>query len=268
MCLVALLPAREASSEILGNPGTQVGEKNLFVGVEYSTAMQTLDIDTKDLDTTSEKINVKVTTGLSDWFDLYFRAGAANMTLDYKSNDYIHKSAGVSRKWGNSATNYDSDFGAGFGAGTRIRLLNFVNSRTRVFFDGGGYFYKTDGDIRWDLADGSVITKKRDMQFADIYAGVGIAKRMDYVDFTCGIGFSEAWWRLSDENFEQVGAATTRTDVPDRDSFEIKKPLFGFIGLDFVLPLEYRLSLQAGVRSADDAEFTVAISQGLEKNKF
>jgi len=255
-----------ARGEMIGNPGTQVGEKNLFVGIEYTNSMRTFDIDTEDLDTTSEKVSLKVTTGLSDWFDLYVRLGAANLTLDYKANDYVYKTAAGSAKWGNASKNYESDFSVGFGAGTRMRLLNFENSRTRVFFDGGGFFFKTDDDIQWNLADGSFITKNRDMKWADIHAALGISKRMDYVDLTFGVGFSEIWWEISDENIEQVGTATTRTIIPDRDSFEINKPVFGFIGLDFVLPLEYRLSLQAGLSSLDDAEFSVALSQGLEKD--
>ena len=265
LALILYLP-RPAAGEIHGNPGTQVGEKNLFVGIEYTNSMHTYDLDTEELDAASEKILLKVTTGLSDWMDVYIRAGGANLTLDYKTNDYIFQTSSVTSYWGNSSTNYDSDFAAGVGAGTRIRLLNFLNSRVRVFFDGGGFLYKTDGDVRWDLPDGSIITKKRDMKWADLYAALGMSKRIDYVDFTFGVGFSEIWWEISDENYEQVGNATTRTSLPDRDSFEINNPVYGFIGIDFVLPLEYRISLQAGLRSVDDAEFTIALSQGLEKD--
>ena len=73
-----------ALSEMLGNPGTQVGEKNLFVGVEYSSTAQIFDLDTEDLDTISDKITLKVTTGLTEWLDIYFRAGGAKLKLDYK----------------------------------------------------------------------------------------------------------------------------------------------------------------------------------------
>lgn len=271
ICSVAVLTLSlclplTALGEIIGNPGTQVGKKNLFVGIEYTTAMRTFDIDTNNLDTESEKILLKVTTGLTDWLDLYLRAGAANLMLDYANTDYMHKTSTGTRNWGNASINYDSDFQAGFGAGTRVRLLNFVNSRSRVFFDGGGFFYKTNDSIRWDISDGSVVTKKRDMKWADLHAALGLSKRLDYVDLTLGVGFSEIWWEISDENLEQIGTTTTKTLTPARDSFEMKKPVFGFIGLDFVLPYEYRISVQAGLRSMDDAEFTVAISQGLEKD--
>ena len=93
-----------------------------------------------------------------------------------------------------------------------------------------------------------------------------MSKRMDYIDLNFGVGFSEIWWEISDENMKIFGTTTTRNQVPKRDSFEIKKPIFGFIGLDFVLPYEYRISMQAGVRSIDDYELSVALSQGLEKD--
>ena len=89
---------------------------------------------------------------------------------------------------------------------------------------------------------------------------------MDYVDITFGIGFSEIWWEISDENFEKVGTTTIKNVIPKRDSFEIKNRLFGFIGFDFVLPYEYRISAQAGIRSIDEAELSVAISQGLDRD--
>ena len=265
LALVLCLPGT-ALSEMFGNPGTQIGEKNLFVGIEYSSVMHVYDLDTQDLDTRSERISLKVTTGIKSWLDIYFRAGGVNLTLDYKTNDYVYKTSNVSKAWGNASKNFESEFSPGFGAGTRIRLLNFENSRTRVFFDGGGLFFKTDDSIRWNLADGSIITKNRDMNWADIYAALGISKRMDYVDLTLGVGLTEIWWEITDENLEQVGTATTRSTVPKRDSFEMKNPVFGFIGLDFVLPLEYRLSVQAGLRSTDDAVFSVALSQGLERD--
>lgn len=251
--------------EMLGNPGAQVGEKNLFVGIEYSSSMQKYDLDTKDLETYSERISLKVTTGLTDWFDIYVRAGGANLKLDYKDNNYVYKTTGLTKVWGNAAKNYETDFVPGFGAGTRIRLLNFVNSRTRVFIHGGGFFYKTSDDILWNLPDGSVITKERELKWADLFAGLGIAKRMDYINLSFGLGFSEVWWEISDENLEKIGTTTTKSQIPKRDSFEIKNPLFGFIGLDFILPYEYRISAQASIRNIDEAEFSIAISQGLEK---
>ena len=265
LAIIIFIP-HTASGEMLGNPGTQIGGKNLFVGIEYTSIMHMYDIDTEGLDTKSERISLKVTTGLTEWLDLFVRAGAANLNLDYKSNDYIYKTSTVSTTWGNASKNFNSDFTAGFGAGTRIRLLNFKNSQTRVFFQGGGFFFKTDNDIRWDLPDGSIITKNREMKWADLYAGLGVSKRMDYIDLTFGLGFSEIWWEISDENLQQVGTSITKNQMPKRDSFEIKSPLFGFIGLDFVLPYEYRISLQAGIRSVDEAEFSIAFSQGLEKD--
>ena len=38
----------------------------------------------------------------------------------------------------------------------------------------------------------------------------------------------------------------------------------GLAMFDFILPHEYRLSAQAGVRNIDEAQFSVAISQGFE----
>ncbi|UCH90214.1 MAG: hypothetical protein JSV49_06140 [Thermoplasmata archaeon] len=237
---------------MLGNPGTQVGKKNLFVGIEYSNMLHTYDLDTKDIETSSERITMKVTTGLTDWMDIYIRGGGAALKLDYA------QASGANR-------NFDSDFKAGFGGGTRIRLLNFVNSGTRVFFQGGGFFLKTDGDIQWNRLDGSILIKERDLKWADLYASLGISKRIDYIDLTFGVGFSEIWWEITDVEVTRSGTTESRIPRDKRDSFEIKNPIFGFLGLDFILPLEYRLSVQAGIRNIDDAEFSVSLSQGLEK---
>ncbi|MFC1692393.1 hypothetical protein ACFL1R_02685 [Candidatus Latescibacterota bacterium] len=256
LILIIILPV-SLGAEILGNPGMQVGEKNLFVGIEYTRSIQEFDIDTDGIDTSSDKILLKITTGLSDWFDIFLRCGGANLKLDYKASE---KSADIVTK------NFDSDFVFGFGGGTRIRLLNFIDSGTRVFFQGGGFLYKADDSIQWDKVDGTTLTKDREMKWADIFAGLGIAKRLDYVDLTFGVGFSQIWWEISDVDKISSGTSISRIPQKTRDSFEINNPVFGFIGLDFVLPYEYRLSAQAGIRNMDDAEFSVAISQGLEKD--
>jgi len=264
--LMLLFVSQAAHSEMFANPGTQVGYKNLFVGIEYSTLSQVYDIDTLDLTTQSERVTVKVTTGLSDWFDLYFRAGGASLTMDYKENNYVYQTSSGSSTWGNASKNFDSDFVPGFGAGIRMRLMNFENARTRVFFQGSGFFIKADDTIQWDLDDGSMMTKNREIKWADFNAGLGMVKRMDYIDFTFGIGFSEIWWEITDENRQEIGTATVRNQVPSRDSFEMNNPVYGFVGIDFVLPLEYRLSLMAGVKNSDEAEFSVSLSQGLDRD--
>ncbi len=265
LAVSVMLPAA-ARAEMIGNPGTQIGEKNLFVGIEYSTRAHIYDLDTKNLDTITERATLKVTTGLTDWLDFYIRAGAANLTLKYRDNIYVYKTPTVTQTWGKSTTNFESDFSPGFGTGARLRLLNFQNSRTRVFIQGGGFFFKSEDDIKWDLADGSDVVKNREIKWADFYAALGFSKRTDLLDITFGVAFSDIWWEISDENEVMVGATTTRNDVPKRDSFEIQNPVFGFFGLDFVLPHEYRISLQAGIRSMDETEFSVALSQGLEKD--
>ncbi len=264
LMLIICIPA-QGWTDMLGNPGTQVGEKNLFVGIEYSSALKVYDIDTRDIETTSERATLKITTGLSDWFDFFVKVGGVNLTMNYKEAEYVYKTSGGTENWGNATKNFESDYTAGFGAGTRIRLLNFVNSDTRVYFQGGGFFLKAKDNIQWEISRGS-INKERDIKLFDLYAGLGIAKKMDYIDLPFGVGLSEVWWELDDVNSESTGSSTIRTHIPKRDSFESKNPFFGFIGLDFILPNEYRISLQAGMRNIDEGEFSVAISQGLPKD--
>lgn len=239
-------------ADMLGNPGEQIGKKNLFVGVEYSSNMHIYDLDTtKGLETSSERISLKVTAGLNDWLDIFVKAGGASLMLDYK-------------KEGNAIKNFDSSMSAGFGAGTRIRLLNFVDSGTRVFFQGGGFFFKADDDF---ILQNDVQTKRveREIKWADLYAGLGIVKRMDFIDLNFGIGFSEIKWWINDVEIYKVGGIEQkRITKPERDSFETKTPVFGFIGLDFILPYKYRISAQAGIRNLEEAEFSIALSQGLE----
>jgi len=240
-------------ADMLGNPEEQVGKKNLFVGVEYSSNMHIYDLDTtKGLETSSERISLKVTTGLNDWLDIFVKAGGAKLMLDYK-------------KERNAIKNFDSDMSAGFGAGTRIRLLNFVDSGTRVFVQGGGFFFKADGDFQWQNQS-TVTTVEREIKWADLYAGLGIVKRMDFIDLNFGVGFSQIKWWINDVETNNIGSIETSITRPERDSFEAKTPVFGFIGIDFILPYEYRISAQAGIRNMDEAEFSIALSQGLEKD--
>ncbi len=241
-------------ADILGNPGEQVGKKNLFVGVEYSNNMHIYDLDTiKGLEASSERISLKVTTGLNDWFDIYVKAGGASLMLDYK-------------KERNAIKNFDSSMSAGFGAGARIRLLNFVDSDTRVFVQGGGFFFKADDDFQWQKAASTITKVEREIKWADLYAGLGIVKRMDFIDLNFGVGVSEIKWWINDVETDKVGNVETSITRPERDSFEAKTPVFGFIGIDFILPYEYRISAQAGIRNMDEAEFSIALSQGLEKD--
>ena len=240
-------------ADMLGNPGEQVGKKNLFVGVEFSSILHIYDLDTDGIDTSSERVSLKVTTGLRDWFDIFVKVGGANLMLDYK-------------KQGNAVKNFDSDMNVGFGGGGRLRLLNFVDSETRVFIQGGGFYFTSSDDIQWQLDATTTRTKERDIKWVDLYAGLGIVKRMDFIDLNFGVGFSEIKWWINDVEITKSGFAEIKKTIPDRDSFEAKSPVFGFIGLDFILPLEYRISAQAGVRNLDEFEFGVAISQGLERD--
>jgi len=251
--ILALFFPTMLQADLIGNPGTQVGGKNLFVGLELSNNVHFYDLDTNDLKTSSDRISLKVTTGLNDWLDIFIKGGGASLMLDYKEESGAIK-------------NFDSDFKAGFGGGTRVRLLNFVNSRTRVFFQGGGFFFKTNDDIQWNQSDGSILTREREIKWADFYCGLGVSKRMDYIDFTFGVGFSEIKWWIEDIDVTKSGVVETRVPLELKESLETVNPIFGFLGLDFVLPLEYRISLQAGIRNIDEYEFSVAVSQGLEKD--
>lgn len=243
LCLPGL-----SSGQWFGNPGTNIGKKNLVVGVEYSQIMHTYELDVNKLPTVNERFKLRVTAGLTDWFDIYVEGGGAGLMLDYKEND------------ANAVKNFDSDFKAGLGLGTRIQLLNFLNSQTRVFLQGGGFYFKTDDTINW----GSII-KNRDMKWADLYIGLGVVKRIDFMDVSAGVGFSDIKWWMRDTIEEHVGNAIHWDKKPWRDSFEISNPVFGFLGFDFILPYEYRISLQAGITNIDDIGFSVALSQGLEK---
>ena len=246
--ILMVFPPNHICADMLGNPGVQVGGKNLFVGIEYSSIMHEYKLDTNGIETTSERVSLKVTAGLSDWFDIFVKAGAANLMLDYK-------------KERNAIKNFDSDFSAGFGLGGRLRLFNFVDSETRVFVQGGGYLFKSEDDFRYKEEDKTINTD-REIKWADMYFGFGIAKRMDFIDLNFGVGYSQIKWWINDVEYD----GNRETTLDQRDSFDSLNPIYGFIGLDFILPYEYRISAQVGIRNMDEAEFSVALSQGLEKD--
>jgi hypothetical protein len=246
-------------AQLFTDPASNIGKKNLVVGAEYSSISSTYDLDTSDLPITSQRALLKVTAGLADWLDIYFKGGGVSLLLDYKEID------------DNVVKNFNPNkMKPGFGAGTRIQLMNFVNSGTRVFFEGGGFFFNTDDDIESIYSDntGKTVQKSisREMRWLDLYAGVGVSRRIDFIDLNFGIGLSEIKWWMKDDVGEKVGTVTSTVHSPWRDSFETGTPVLGFLGIDFVLPHEYRISAQAGIRNLDNAMVTISVSQGLEKD--
>ncbi|MFC1608446.1 hypothetical protein ACFL47_10805 [Candidatus Latescibacterota bacterium] len=245
----------QSSAQYFSNPGTNVGKKNLVVGVEYSQIMHTYDLDASEIPTSSERVKLKITAGLSEWLDIYIEGGGAGLLLDYKEND-----PDVSK-------NFDSDMNAGIGLGARIRLKNFQNSQTRVFLQGGGFYFKTDDILEWGYAV-EPLTKRRDIKWADMYVGLGVVKTIDFIDLSFGIGYSQIKWWMRDyvEQYDSSTGGTINLKQSWRDSYESPKPVFGFIGLDFILPYEYKVSVQTGLTGMDDFGFSVSLSQGLEKD--
>ncbi len=246
------------SADMFGNPAVQIGKKNLSVGLEYTYALQTLDFDTRTIDITSQRANLKLTTGLTRWFDIFAKVGGASLMQDYENNYYAYQNLGY------AISNYDSKMNIGFGGGGRLNLYTNVDSGLRFFVEGGGYYLRTEGTIVWQTNALTTFTKDRETRWADVYAGAGLAKRMDFVDLHLGFGVSQVEWWITDMDVKATGNTVNRFAQPERSSWELGNPLFGFVGIDFVLPLEYRFSVQAGVRTLDNAEFSIAISQGLE----
>jgi hypothetical protein len=89
---------------------------------------------------------------------------------------------------------------------------------------------------------------------------------MDFVDLHLGVGLSQAKWWINDVDILATGNARTRLTQPERSSWETGFPVFGFFGMDFVLPRAYRLTVQAGIRSLENGEVGIALSQGLERD--
>ena len=252
LAVILVLPMA-AWSQMVGNPMQQVGKRNLFVGLEYSTRAHEYKVDATALETSRDMAAIKVTTGLTDWFDVFLKGGGASLKLDYE------KESGAIK-------NFESDYSGGFGGGGRLRLLNFVNTETRVFLQGEGFFFKASDTIEWNRLDGGTFIKDREITWADLSVALGVTKRWDYVDVTIGAGFADVWWEIDDVEITRSGTTVSNIPLATRDSFESKDPVFGFVGVDFILPYEYRLSLQAGVTDSDQTCFSLAISQGLEQD--
>jgi opacity protein-like surface antigen len=252
--LLTLCATPALRAELFTNPAANIGKKNLFVGAEYSSGMSEYNLDTKNLPITSQRAFLKVTAGITDWLDIYIKGGGVQLLLDYKSLD------------DNVVQNFDTEkMKPGFGAGARIQLLNHVDTGTRVFLQGGGLFFTAKGNTEWSYS-GKTVDKDRNMRWLDINVGIGIAKRIDFIDLNAGVGLSEIKWWIKDTTKEKIGTVTSTTHADWRNSFETKNPVMGFLGIDFILPHEYRLSVQGGVRNMDNAEITVSVSQGLEKD--
>jgi len=250
--LLLLFAPAALEAQLFTDPSANIGKKNLFVGAEYSSITSKYDLDTGNLPVTSKRALLKVTAGLTDWLDIYFKGGGVSLMLDYKdTDDSVVKNFNLTK------------MKPGFGAGTRIRLMNFVNSGTQVFFEGGGFFFNMDDTIEWSYPDKTV---SRELRWLDIYTGLGVSRRIDFVDLNFGIGLSEIKWWMKDDVATKEGTSTSTVHTPWRDSFETKNPVLGFLGIDFVLPHEYRISAQAGIRNMDNAAVTVSVSQGLEKD--
>jgi len=142
--------------------------------------------------------------------------------------------------------------------------MHFADSQTSVFLQGGGFYFKTDETIEWDYFDRTMI-KNRDMKWADFYCGLGVVKRIEFMDLNAGIGYSQIQWWMKDNIEVREGNAISWDSKPWRDSYESNNPVFGFLGVDFILPYEYRVSVQTNLTNVDNYGFAIAISQGLQR---
>ena len=87
-CVIMICFPWSAGAELFNNPASNVGKKNLVVGAEFQSIRQEFELDeAKTFPVSSERIQLKVTAGLTDWFDIYIKGGGADLLLDYKECD-------------------------------------------------------------------------------------------------------------------------------------------------------------------------------------
>ena len=250
--IITALFSGSASGNLIGNPGMNVGKKNLVVGLEYSYMSRKLETMTY-----SNRYLLKATTGLSEWLDIYLTGGGADLSMDY----YESKS-----KVNSTIYDYSSNASGGVGFGVRMRIMNFENRNTRVFIMGDIFGFRTNGEFIEDLGGGQQNVLQRDTIWIDGRCALGITFGFELVELSFGVGAAGVQRRMDDVKITRSALTSTKVPQARTEPLDYPKPAFGFIGFDFILPLEYRLSFQISGHNIDEGRFSFAISQGLEKD--
>ncbi len=251
LIITVLLLTGSASGNLIGNPGVNVGKKNLVVGFEYSYMSRELETMTY-----SNRYLLKATTGLSDWFDIYLTGGAADLKMNYYQNSSM----------GSTLYDYSSNASVGAGFGVRIQLMNFENRNTRVFIMGDVFGFRTNGEFIEDMGGGQQNVLQRETLWIDGRFALGITFGFEILELSFGAGAAGVQRRIDDVKITRTTLTSSEVLLARTEPFDYPKAAFGFIGLDFVLPLEYRLSFQIEGHNLEEGRISFAISQGLEKD--
>jgi hypothetical protein len=249
MCIMAaaagcmLTFAAVSAAYTVGNPMEATGSGKLAVSVEYEYQEHGLpDID----DIESIRYLVKAGIGLTSWLDLFAKGGAAHLEIPVDGDRFIGEDKFA------------------WGAGARATLWRLPRWNMELFSSGQILSFHSRGCIDQKVATSPEIwTRRLDTKYIwwEYGGAVGVKVRRSVISPYLGV---DVCYLEGEKITRQYNLFSYGTVDAGRSSAEFSSEdvvLSGFAGLDILLPLRYRLSLELRGKNRDRISFTIGMSQ-------
>jgi hypothetical protein len=241
--LSLLLAVSVAGAYTVGNPVDATGSGKLAVSAEYEYQEHRLpDVE----GTESTRYLVKAGYGLTPWLDVFVKGGAANLEIPLVNQRFVGEDKFA------------------WGAGARATLWRPQRWPLEVFSSGQIFSFRTNGRVDQEVT-GSPITWTRRLDSRYIwweYGGaLGVKIRQGAVSPYLGLNVSYVEGEKITHQYNIFSYGTVDGGQSNADFSSEEVVVNGFGGLDVILPLRYRLSLEVRGNSSDQISFTIGISQ-------
>jgi hypothetical protein len=238
-----LMVAATAGAYTVGNPVEATGSGKLAVSAEYEYQEHQLP-DVSDIEST--RYLVKAGIGLTSWLDLFAKGGAAHLEIPLEGDRFIGEDKFA------------------WGAGARATLWRLPRWHLEIFSSGQILSFHTNGRIDQEITTSpEVWTRRLDTKYVwwEYGGALGLKVRRGVLSPYLGVDVSyvEGEKITRQYNLFSYGSVYAGQSSAEFSSEDVV--FSGFGGLDILLPLRYRLSLELRGKSRDQISFTIGMSQ-------
>ncbi len=238
-----LITAVRAGAYTVGNPIEAAGVGKLAVSAEYEYQEHQLpDVD----DIESRRYLVKAAIGLTSWLDLFAKGGAAHLEIPLEGERFVGEDKFA------------------WGAGARATLWHLPRWQLELFSSGQILSFHTSGRIDQEVTTSpEVWTRRLDSKFIwwEYGGALGLKMRRGILRPYAGVDVSYVEGEKITRQTNMFSYGTVYAGSRGAE-FSSENVVFnGFGGLDILLPLRYRLSLELRGKSRDQISFTLGLSQ-------
>jgi hypothetical protein len=267
-CVVAtalMLIGGAAQAGILGNPTGTIGKGNTSLGLEYDYRRGLTTDETaigsypfSELGFRSNRYLARAGLGVTNWLDLYFRLGAADLYFPAKEP-------------GDPTFTGSTRLAIGGGFSLRLLQTDREGLNAKILLIGQGLRYGSNGNMRVPIEGSSDAFKAFHNEYTwnEIDAGLLIGFTTPPVDpgkkvhFTPYVGIEKTFVDGNIDRTEYLIAAGQRSllgmqNVDFADDGLTIRPI---IGVEINMPELYGISFEVSVLDADRFSFGVGVNQ-------